>query len=446
MKKYVPAILISLAMAGSIATSASADPAAVLAVPANRFLDSIGVCSHLTQGLDAEPNVATCLTYAGIHNVRDDGSTNPKAIQNFISLHAATGAKFCLLPPSANPADWPTQYDAVADAGALLAVEGTNEPNNEPPTFEGQKSSSTTAMPTAKFQAALYAFAKADSHLMGIPVFGSSESGGYEPDNVGLQYQTIPTPLPEGVLMPAGTAYSDFANTHNYIIGNGITKPVDNIAWKAEDPLLNSNWDGLFGEYGVTWSKHFPGYSKAELVALPRVTTETGWYTSNEDNQGQKYAVSLDQQGKLLLNVYLSAVKQGWSYTFVYYLHDSPQGEWGFFGPDYKPKPSARYLHNLTTILADTESFKPGSLAYSIADEPKTVHDLLLQKKDGTFYLAVWDDRPVGEGTDNVKVDLGGDHEVNQYDPTVDTTAQSLGKVSSATLSLSDHPVILEIH
>ena len=445
VKRKVPIVLILLTLVGSIATRAFAAPAAVTAVPASRFLDSIGVCSHMTQGLDAEPNVATCLTYAGIRNVRDDGSIDPKAIKNFIDLHAATGAKLCLLPPSANPADWPTQYDAVADAGALLAVEGTNEPNNEPPTFGGQKSSNTTAMPTAKFQAALYAFAKADSHLQGIPVFGSSESGGSEPDNVGLQYQTIPTPLPEGVLMPAGTPYSDFANTHNYIIGNGITKPVDNIAWQAEDPLLNSNWDGLYGEYGVTWSKHFPGYSKAELLTLPRVTTETGWYTSAENSQGQKYPVSLDQQGKLLMNVYLSAIKRGWSYTFVYYLHDSPQGEWGFFDADYKPKPSATYLHNLTTILADTDAFKPGSFIYSIADEPKSVHDLLIQKKDGTFYLAVWDDRPVGEGTDSVKVDLTGTHDVSQYDPTVDASAKSLGKVSSASLSLSDHPVILEI-
>jgi regulation of enolase protein 1 (concanavalin A-like superfamily) len=417
----------------------------VAAVTANSFLNSISVCTHMTQGLDAESNVATCMTYAGIRNFRDDGSINSAALQNFINLHNATGAKACLLPPTANPADWPTQYDPVADAGALLAVEGTNEPNNEPPTFNGQTSSSTNALPTAQYQAALYSFAKSDSHLMGIPVFSSSEAGGSEPNNVGLQYLTIPTPLPAGVLMPAGTGYGDYANTHNYIIGNGITTPVDNTAWQAEDPTLNSNWDGLFGEYGTTWSKHFAGYSISQLPTLPRVTTETGWYTTAQPTQGQSYPISLDQQGKILLNLYLSAFKRGWSYTFVYYLHDSSQGYWGFFDPSYNSKPSGTYLHNLTTILADTTNFAPGSLNYSIPSEPATVHDLLIQRSNGTFYLAVWDDRPVGEGTDTVTVNLGGTYSVNEYDPTMGTTATNLGSVSSVTLSLSDHPVILQI-
>jgi hypothetical protein len=438
---------LSVALFASVWMDASwgSPPSATVAVTANSFLDSIGVCSHMTQGLDAEPKVATCLTYAGIRNVRDDGSINPSAMKNFIDLHVATGAKLCLLPPSAVPAEWLIQYDKVAAAGALLAVEGTNEPNNFPDTFNGQKSSSTTAMPTAQYQAALYAAVKGDPKLAGIPVYASSEAGGSEPDNVGLQYLTIPTPLPDGVLLPAGTRYADYANCHNYIIGNGIYAPADNTVWKAEDPTLNSNWDGMYGEYCVTWSKHFKGYSEADLLTLPKVTTETGWYTTAEPSQGQKYPVSLEQQGKLLLHLYLTAKKQGWSYTFVYYLHDSPQGEWGFFDPDYKPKPSATYLHNLTTILADTASSTPGSLNYSIPDEPATVHDLLLQKSNGTFYLAVWDDRPVGEGTDNVTVDLGGKHTVSQYDPTEGTTPANLGSVSSVKLSLTDHPVILQI-
>ena len=447
MKKSLRFILILTAgSVAGVAQALAAGSSGTKAVTANSFLDSLGVCSHMTQGLDAEPNVATCLTYAGIRNVRDDGSLNPAAMKNFLDLHAATGARMCLLPPSADPADWPKHVRSHRGCGRLLAVEGTNEPNNEPPTFEGQKASdSTTFMPVAKFQAAFYAFAKSDSHLKGIPVFGSSESGGAEPDNVGLQYQTIPTPLPAGVLMPAGTHYSDYANCHNYIIGNGVTAPVDNITWKAEDPTLNSNWDGLFGEYGVTWSKHYRGYSKEELPQLPRVTTETGWYTSAEDSQGQKYPVSLDQQGKMLLNLYLTAFKRGWTYTFVYYLHDSAQGEWGFFDPAYQPKPSGTYLHNLTTLLADRKDFTPGSLDYSIENEPETVHDLLIQKSDGTYYLAVWDDRPVGKGTDSVNVNLGDFYPVKQYDPTVGTTATDLGKVSKVTLTLSDHPVLLEI-
>jgi len=126
-------------------------------------------------------------------------------------------------------------------------------------------------------------------------------------------------------------------------------------------------------------------------------------------------------------------------------LRDDPnQGYWGLFHTDYTAKLSANYLHNLTTILADTVSFTPSSLNYSIPSEPSTVHDLLIQKSNGTFELVVWSE--LASGTNPVTVNLGGTHTVNQYDPTVGTTPTSLGSVSSVSLTLSDHPVILEIH
>jgi hypothetical protein len=70
-------------------------------------------------------------------------------------------------------------------------------------------------------------------------------------------------------------------------------------------------YDGLYSEYGLTWHKGFIGYSTAALSVLPRVTTETGWFT-----QGN-YAISEDQQGKLFLNLFLAQYKRGWSYTFI---------------------------------------------------------------------------------------------------------------------------------
>ena len=74
------------------------------------------------------------------------------------------------------------------------------------------------------------------------------------------------------------------------------------------------------------------------------------------------------------------------------------------------------------------------------------MHDLLLQKSNGTFYLAVWDERSTGI-MDPVTVNLGGTHaSVTVYDPTVGTTAaRTLSNVSSVSLTLSDHPLILAI-
>jgi hypothetical protein len=279
---------------------------------------------------------------------------------------------------------------------------------------------------------------KSDPKLAGIPVFASSEAGGAEPNNCGLQFLTIPAGA--GTLMPDGTVYADYANTHNYVCDH-LSSVCDNNAWGAEDPALNGRWDGMHVEYGRTWwSPGYNGYSESQLLTLPKVTTETGWLT-----QGSK-SIPEGQQAKLFLNLYFTAFKRGWSYTFIYMLRDDPgQGYWGLFHTDYTAKPSATFLHNLTTILAGKTSSTPGSLLYSVPGEPATVHDLLLQKSDGAFELEVWDEN--ASGSNNITVNLGATFAtVHIYDPTLGTSAtQTLGKVASVPLTLSDHPLIIEI-
>jgi hypothetical protein len=120
--------------------------------------------------------------------------------------------------------------------------------------------------------------------------------------------------------------------------------------------------------------------------------------------------------------------------------------KFGFYRPDYTPRKAAVYLHNLTTILADRGFLeKPGKLDYSIPGEPATMHDLLLQRSDGAFELLVWGERL--KGSDDVSVNLGGTRSsVKVYDPTIATSpAQTLTNVRSVPLSLSDHPMIVEV-
>jgi hypothetical protein len=400
------------------------------------FLDSLGVCTHIGQGVDDAARSAEALTYTGIRNLRDDG--RPGRIADWIAVHALSGARTCLLTDHdiASTIDMARQLRA---ADALLAVEGPNEPNNWPVTYEGETSGyETTFVPVAHFQRDLYLAVRAEPELAGIPVFHSSEAGGAEPDNVGLQFLTIPAGA--GTTMPEGTTYADYANTHNYVCGHS-GRLVDNLCWSATDPTLNDDWDGLFVEYGHTWHGGFDGYSNSELETLPRVSTETGWTTSGSGS------ITEEQQGRVFLNLYLSAFKRGWSYTFIYMLRDDPvQGYWGLVDVDYHPKRSGTYLHNLTTILADDGSREPGRLDYSIPDAPETVHDLLLQKSTGTFELIVWNERP-GGGSDDVTVNLGSSHAtVRVYDPTTGTDpTETLSDVASVVVTLTDHPVIIEL-
>jgi hypothetical protein len=416
--------------------AAIGDPTGVTAAPALDFLTSIGVCTHVAQGVDAPQPSAQAISYAGIRNLRDDGRAS--AVPGWIAMHQSSGVRVALLTDQV-VASTLAMAEQLNAAGALLAIEGPNEPNNFPVTYENQTSSFTTTFaPVAHLQRDLYAAVKADAALAGIPVFHSSEAGGAEPDDVGLQFLTIPTGA--NIAMPDGTRYADYANTHNYVCGH-TQQLVDNVAWNASDPTLNGDWDGTYVEYGHTWHKGFTGYASPDLVTLPKVTTETGWMTAGTG------AITAEQQARVFLNLYASAFARGWSYTFIYMLRDDPaQGAWGLFDVQYNPKPAAIYLHNLTTILGDTATVSPHHLDYAIASSPATLHDLLLETSRGTFELVVWNDRPSG-GSDDIVVDLKRPRaSVTIYDPTTGTAPiETMTNVASVALTLTDHPVVIEL-
>jgi hypothetical protein len=401
------------------------------ALTAAAFLASLGVNTHVDQGYDANKYVVP-LQYTGMRNIRD-GSRN---IASDVMLHQKTG----VLVDVIGNCDLATQLAAarqLASAHALLALEGTNEPNNWPVFYNGQRGGgSGTWLPLAQCQRDLYNQTKSDPALGGYPVFHISE-GGAEVDNVGLQFLTIPSGAT--TVMPEGTRYGDFANSHNYVSGH-VKGYIDNQAWQAADPTLNGPWDGLYGEYGRTWKRGFAGYSKAQLLTLPRATTETGWDTVS-DTGGEPV------QGKILVNTYLAQFARGWKYTFVYELIDGEGGDGnqGFYHADITPKLAATYLHNLTSILAGSEERTPGSLTYTIPNQPATVHDLLLQKSSATFDLVVWGEQVSGSNT--VTVQLGAAYPtVNVYDVTIGIDpVTSYHNVGSVSLVVSDHALIVEV-
>ena len=413
-------------------SGAPGDSTGVIAVSANTFLGSLGVNTHIDQGFDATKYVMP-LQYTGIRNLRD-GERN---LASTVRVHQQTGVRVDL-GAGTDLTGILAAGKTLAAAGALLSFEGPNEPNNFPATYGGQQGGgSGTWVPIAQYQRDLYAAVKGDATLGQYPVFSVSEDGA-ETDDVGLQFLTIPAGA--GIGMPDGTKYADYANPHNYVSGNAGTY-VDNVAWQAADPTLNGSWDGLSGEYGVTWGKHFQGYSTAALQALPRVTTETGW-----DSTGNPGGEPV--QGVVLVNTYLAQFKRGWTYTFIYELVDQQgsTGDQGIYHADFTPKLLATYIHDLTTVLADTVTLaSPGRLDYTVAGEPATVHDLLLQKSTGAFELVVWDER--ASGADSVTVNLTTPRKtVNLYDVTTGSTpTKTLSNVSAVPLSLSDHAVVIEV-
>ena len=107
-----------------------------------------------------------------------------------------------------------------------------------------------------------------------------------------------------------GDKFADYVNVHNYIYHPNSPSLEDNKTWNAADPTSACKIDGLYGNHGVTWAKHFRGYSETELLTLPRVTTETGCAIDG--------AVTEEIQALNLLSMYLDQYKRGWRHTAVY--------------------------------------------------------------------------------------------------------------------------------
>ena len=424
------AMLVTAGFLLFAANSAFAEP--VKATSADRFLNSLGINTHIDQGVNPTSYVEP-LKYLGIRQVHDGA----RHVDGSAMVAHRAGVHFTIF----GTGDLDViiySAERLAQAKALLAIEGPNEPNNFPITYKGEKGGGRGGSWKAvgQFQADLYAAVKNSPILKGYPVFGPSETGA-QTDNIGLQFLTVPPGV--DTLFPAGTHFADYANIHNYVIGNGDLYE-DNQAWNAADPILKGRWDGLFGNHGVTWHMGFGGYDKAQLENLPRITTETGW-DSVSDPGGEH------TQGVMLTNTYLAQFKRGWSYTFIYQLRDGEggTGNQGVFTGD-TPKRAAIYIHNLTTILADDKPLEqPGSLDYTIPKRTTTVHDLLLQKSGGPFELVVWDEKVVG--SEPVRVEFAKPHaRINVYDITVGSTPiRSLTNASVVELPLSDHAVVLDV-
>jgi hypothetical protein len=99
---------------------------------------------------------------------------------------------------------------------------------------------------------------------------------------------------------------------------------------------------------------------------------------------------------------------------YVYELIDThnegpthPQSHFGLVGYDEAKKTSFRALENSIYILEDPgPPHATGSLAYELSGADENVHQTLLQKRDGTFYLVLWQEVRFYDQTNDVLIDV----------------------------------------
>lgn len=101
--------------------------------------------------------------------------------------------------------------------------------------------------------------------------------------------------------------------------------------------------------------------------------------------------------GKYLPRLYLEQFNHGFVRSYPYEFidqHNDPydlENNFGMLHSDGSPKPAYTALKNLITLMRDDgAAFKTGSLSYSLNGYVDKLHHALFQKRDGTFYLALW--------------------------------------------------------
>jgi hypothetical protein len=380
-------IVLALAVIGAVAArrilfapgtrlGATHTLTAARAVWSDKFVSSVGIATHfsyddlLPYGHDRDKTIASLIA-SGARFVRDglsvsvNGESNDKYWGTMRTL-TDSGMKLVLVTyptrlggTEVDPYPYKDQRPldtAVARVGAanILAFEGPNEVDNNNEAWGGKQAYGERAR---TYQASMYAHAKKlapSISVLGLTV--TSAAGAQAVGDIG--------------------AISDALTLHPYPDGDVPTAHLTRM--ERDFAALNS-------------------------AKKPWWVTETGYHTSpNATEALYQPGVSDIAQSKYVPRLYLDYFAAGIPYTSVYELideHDdktNAEANYGLMYYDGEPKPAYGALKNLLGLLADRGApFTPASLDYTLTGATGTIRQSLFGKRDGRFYLVLWNDVPV---------------------------------------------------
>lgn len=115
------------------------------------------------------------------------------------------------------------------------------------------------------------------------------------------------------------------------------------------------------------------------------VATENGYSTS-----GSPDAIPQNIAGRYMPRLLIEQFRAGIRRTYLYELIDCCGESYGLLTQDGLPKPAFYAVKSLLTLLADPgPAFTPQDLAYTVSGGSDVRH-MLFQKRDGTYFLALW--------------------------------------------------------
>jgi hypothetical protein len=347
------------AMSLTLGTARALAAAPERAQSADAFVDSVGINIHLHNAdtfYSDFPRVQHALLDLGVRHVRDgliDTSWKP-----YYSRHNQLGRAGIKA----------TFVTSVNQSSALLL----DYPRRMKDSFEAYESPNEYDQShDAHWVATLHSFlarlsnvVKSDPATSRFPVIGPSMARS------------------ESFVSIAGLCSFDFANLHNYLAGRN----PGTAGWGAD------------GYGSISWNLSNVG---AACPGKPVITTETGYQTDNQTDMAITQSIPEDVAARYVPRVFLEQWLHGIQRTYLYELIDLPSGRpavdsaFGLLRQDYSSKPAYAALRNLLHLLADPgPAFVGQELPFKLVGDLSDVHHLLLQKRNGVFYLVLWIEKP----------------------------------------------------
>lgn len=408
---------------------AAGTPAALVTVTAksaDALIETIGLNTRLTDvgtvyGTRFATIIKPRLAELGVRHLRDGGMTRSNTgwmntVYGRMREISTLGIKFDLVM---FPAECAPDSSSVYQWDRFLSYAGPFTEN-----FEGLNEwdlrGKTNDWPTRveAYQRALWAKVKNDPRIAGRPVFGPA---------MGLS--------PNARFVGPLSSWLNYGNMHAYPGGN---PPSRFLAYNAE------------------WMQ--PVSPGKRLIV-----TETGYHNALQwalDHPPvSEYAAS-----HYIARLFLEYFAAGYPRTYLQELIDAGpdnitnrESSFGLLRNDGTPKPAYAAVKNLITLLSDKgPAFPLGSLSYSLSGDQTNLKTLLLQKRNGRFYLAMWQAGPaydleakkdIVQALRGVTVTFSGPvTQTQQFTPLTSTAPFARRtNVSAIFVGVPDHPVLVEI-
>lgn len=228
------------------------------------------------------------------------------------------------------------------------------------------------------------------------------------------------------------------------------------VYWGGRNPET-SGWGGPDAQNNYYGSLPYD-FDQLEIDSpgKPVVMTETGYVVNNAPSQNViPESVEAIYEPRLLLHAWNMGIRR----TYIYELMDDPSSPpgLGLLRPDLTARPAYTALANLMSLLSDSEGgFSPQTLTYWLDGVSDPIETTVLEKQDGSFWLALWEPAsifdvnavvPVTVAPRTIKLSVDSGMQIEQvwsFDDAGNTSSVSPG-AASAAISLNTAVTLVRI-